>query len=49
MPAVLVDSQFATLDPLGVDERGVTLDVDQPIDTLVDACVAALEVQGQAS
>jgi gluconokinase len=49
MPAVLVDSQFATLEPLGADERGVTLDVDQPIDTLIEACVAALGVQGAAS
>jgi gluconokinase len=49
MPAALVDSQFATLEPLGPDERGVTLDVDRPVDTLVDACVAALDVQGAAS
>ena len=49
MPAVLVDSQFATLEPLGQDERGVTLDLDQPVDALVDACVAALDVQGAAS
>src|SRR6478609_4888928 len=38
MPAALVDSQFATLEPLEPDERGVTLDVDQPIDALVAAC-----------
>ena len=49
MPAALVDSQFATLEPLDPDERGVTLDVDQPIDALVDACVAALGVQGATS
>ena len=49
MPAALVDSQFATLEPLDPDERGVTLDVDQPIDALVDACVAALGVQGTTS
>ena len=49
MPAALVDSQFATLEPLGADENGVTLDLDQPIDTLVGACVAALEVRGAAS
>ena len=49
MPAALVDSQFATLEPLEPDERGVTLDVDQPIDALVDACVAALGVQGTTS
>jgi gluconokinase len=49
MPAALVDSQFATLEPLGTDEHGITLDLDQPIDTLVDACVAALGVQGASS
>jgi len=49
MPAALVDSQFATLEPLDPDERGVTLDVDQPIDALVAACVAALGVQGASS
>ena len=45
----LLDSQFATLEPLDPDERGVTLDVDQPIDALVAACVAALGVQGATS
>jgi gluconokinase len=49
MPAALVDSQFATLEPLEPDERGVTLDVDQPVDALVDACVAALEARGAPS
>ena len=49
MPAALVDSQFATLEPLEPDERGVTLDIDQPIDALVDACVAALGAQGVSS
>ena len=49
MPAALVDSQFATLEPLDPDERGVTLDVDQPIDALVAACVAALGVQEATS
>ena len=44
MPAALVDSQFAALEPLGADERGVTVDLDQPVDALVDACAAALGV-----
>ena len=30
MPVALVDSQFATLEPLDPDERGVTVDVDRP-------------------
>jgi len=35
MPAALVESQFATLEPLEADERGAVLDVDQPVDDLV--------------
>jgi gluconokinase len=49
MPVALVDSQFATLEPLDPDERGVTLDLDQPVDALIDACVAALGVRGAGS
>lgn len=37
MPASLLASQFATLEPLDADERGVVLDVDQSIDAIVDA------------
>ncbi len=37
MPASLLASQFATLEPLDADERGTTLDVDQSIDTIIDA------------
>ncbi|HWJ82945.1 MAG TPA: gluconokinase [Nocardioides sp.] len=40
MPASLLDSQFATLEPLGPEERGVVLDVDQPVDTLVEQAAA---------
>ena len=32
MPASLLTSQFATLEPLAPDERGVVLDVDQSVD-----------------
>ena len=35
MPASLMASQFATLEPLEPDERGVTLDVDHDIDGIV--------------
>lgn len=41
MPASLVQSQFATLEPLGDDEHGLVLDVDQPVDEIVEAYVAA--------
>ncbi|MGE2736862.1 gluconokinase [Mycolicibacterium vaccae] len=42
MPASLLQSQFATLEPLAADERGCVVDVDQGIDEIVDAAAAAL-------
>ncbi len=36
MPASLLASQFATLEPLHPDENGVVIDVDQSIDDIVD-------------
>jgi gluconokinase len=36
MPASLLHSQFATLEPLAPDERGTVIDVDQDIDAIVD-------------
>jgi gluconokinase len=39
MPSSLLKSQFDTLQPLEPDERGVTVDVDQNIDSIVDAYV----------
>jgi gluconokinase len=41
MPASLVESQFATLEPLGDDEHGLTLDLDLSVDELVSRYVAA--------
>jgi gluconokinase len=40
MPASLLASQFETLEPLEPDERGITIDVDQNIDSIVDNYVA---------
>jgi gluconokinase len=40
MPAALLRSQFDTLEPLGVDEGGVTADAGQDVDAIVDAFVA---------
>jgi gluconokinase len=42
MPATLVASQFATLEPLDDDENGLTLDLDQPVDAIVDAYLSAV-------
>jgi gluconokinase len=43
MPAALLESQFATLEPLDADERGGVVDVDQSVDEIVDQSVSALE------
>ena len=42
MPASLVESQFATLEPLAADEPGLILDLDRPVDALVEAAATAL-------
>jgi carbohydrate kinase (thermoresistant glucokinase family) len=42
MPAALLDSQLATLEPLGADEHGITVDVSGTLDENVDAVVRAL-------
>jgi gluconokinase len=42
MPASLVDSQFADLEPPGADEGAITLDGGQPIADIVAAALAAL-------
>lgn len=39
MPVSLLDSQFATLEPLGTDEAGVAVDIDQPFEAVVQ-CLA---------
>ena len=39
MPPSLLASQFKPLEPLEPDERGVTIDVDQNIDGIVDSYV----------
>lgn len=40
MPVALMASQFATLEPLGPDERGMTIDVDEDIDAIVEDYLA---------
>ncbi|WP_248958418.1 gluconokinase [Sphaerisporangium perillae] len=41
MPASLVASQFATLQPLEPDERGIVLDLGRSVDQLVEDYLAA--------
>ncbi|MGV0799990.1 gluconokinase, partial [Mycolicibacterium elephantis] len=36
----LLESQFATLEPLEPDEDGITIDVDQSIDSIIETYVA---------
>tara|TARA_A100001391_G_scaffold179305_2_gene144222 strand:- start:4503 stop:5108 length:606 start_codon:yes stop_codon:yes gene_type:complete len=42
MPSALLDSQFATLEPFGPDEHGITIDVALSIKEIVDEAAAAL-------
>ena len=39
MPASLLTSQLATLEPLQPDEAGLTIDIDQPVDDVVQQYV----------
>jgi carbohydrate kinase (thermoresistant glucokinase family) len=42
MPASLLDSQLATLEPLGADEPGVAIDIDQSISRIIALAQAAI-------
>ena len=42
MPTALLDSQFATLQPLGADEAGVAVDISGTPEAITDRAVAAL-------
>jgi gluconokinase len=46
MPASLLRSQFATLEPLAPDEDGLVVDVDQSVDAIVDGYVGAIGSEG---
>jgi gluconokinase len=41
MPAVLLRSQFAALQPLGADEPGLTVDVGGDVDAIIDTFLSA--------
>jgi carbohydrate kinase (thermoresistant glucokinase family) len=47
MPVSLLDSQFADLEPLGRDEIGAAVDIDQPLEAVTREAAAAL-AQGRA-
>lgn len=42
MPASLLDSQFAALEPPGPDEQAISVDIDQPFDAVVAAILTQL-------
>jgi gluconokinase len=45
MPAALLRSQLNALEPLGADEAGATVDIDQPIEMIVDTFLAGSAAQ----
>jgi len=46
MPASLLTSQFATLEPLEPDEAGLVISVDQSVDTIVQDYVDRTRLEG---
>ncbi len=46
MPASLLDSQFAALEPPGPDENPITVAIDLPIERIVGQIAAALDATG---
>lgn len=43
MPPVLLDSQFAALEPLDADELSISIDIDQPLDAIIAQAARHLE------
>lgn len=41
MPASLVATQYAALEPLDPDEHGIEIDLDQPVDSIIEAYLHA--------
>ncbi|MFZ3453688.1 gluconokinase [Arthrobacter sp. 7Tela_A1] len=46
MPPTLLDSQFATLEPLGEDEAGIRLDITLSLGEIAAAAAASVEPSG---
>lgn len=49
MPAALLQSQIATLEPPGADENAVIISIDQPVGAIVTEIIAALSTRTQTS
>lgn len=45
MPPALLDSQFAALEPLAIDEDGQQVNIDAPFETVVAACAAFIRAR----
>lgn len=43
MPTTLLDSQFATLEPPLADEDAITVDIDQPMNRVIDEILGKLD------
>ncbi len=48
MPAALLASQLSTLEPLAADEPGMTLDITEPVATIVTDGAAAVQAETAA-
>jgi gluconokinase len=48
MPESLLPSQYATLEPLGPDEQGITVDVARPLEEVVEAALGVLALPGDS-
>jgi gluconokinase len=49
MPPGLLDSQFRTLEPPGLDENAVDVSIDAPVETIVGDIVSKLQATGRNS
>ncbi|WP_405029793.1 gluconokinase [Methylobacterium sp. BE186] len=47
MPAALLDSQFAALEPPGPDEDAIVVGIEDPPDAIAEAIVARLGLEGE--
>lgn len=43
MPASMLESQLAALEPPGADEGAIAVDIDQPLEAIVDEALTALK------
>jgi gluconokinase/6-phosphogluconolactonase len=49
MPASLLDSQFATLEPPGLDENPITIDINRSIEEIVERIIGVLFPSAQSA